>query len=81
VTAIAYFTASPSSYEDVVARAISQGNDTDTLAAVAGALCGAHRGLGAVPPQLLNALEDGRQGRTYIRELATRLYERSRGPG
>lgn len=40
VTAIACFAGSPRSYEDAVARAISQGDDTDTLAAMAGALRG-----------------------------------------
>lgn len=75
VTAIACFTASPRSYEDVVARAISQGNDTDTLAAMAGALSGAHLGLEAIPRPLLDKLEDQGKGRTYIGQLAARLHE------
>src|SRR5439155_1305155 len=37
VTSVACFAAAPRSYEDAVARAVSQGDDTDTLAAMAGA--------------------------------------------
>jgi poly(ADP-ribose) glycohydrolase ARH3 len=57
-----------------VARAIGQGNDTDTLAAMAGALVGARRGLGAIPAPLVAKLEDGPKGRAYILELADRLH-------
>src|SRR5262249_43366198 len=78
VTAIACFAVSPRSYEGVVARALSLGNDTDTLAAMAGALSGAHLGRGALPPALLAHLEDGAKGRTYLEELACRLFERYR---
>ena len=76
VTAIACFAGSPRSYEDAVARAISQGDDTDTLAAMAGALSGAHLGIEAVPTHLLGKLEDGRKGRSYIEGLAGRLHGR-----
>jgi poly(ADP-ribose) glycohydrolase ARH3 len=78
VTAIACFTSAPRSYEDAVARALGQGDDTDTLAAMTGALSGAHLGLDAIPPALLDKLEDGPKGRTYLRRLASRLYERYR---
>jgi poly(ADP-ribose) glycohydrolase ARH3 len=76
VTAVACFTASPDSYEGAVTRAIGLGDDTDTLAAMAGALSGAHLGVGAIPPHLLDALEEGPKGRAYIGRLAGRLYER-----
>jgi poly(ADP-ribose) glycohydrolase ARH3 len=76
VTAIACFTASPGSYEAAIGRAIGQGDDTDTLAAMAGALSGAHLGVAAIPPPLLDKLEDGSKGRAYIGELAARLHER-----
>jgi poly(ADP-ribose) glycohydrolase ARH3 len=79
VTAIACFTLSPRSYEAAVGRAIGQGNDTDTLAAMAGALSGAHLGIGAVPRHLLDKLEDTRKGRTHIEELATRLHQTYQG--
>ena len=76
VTAIACFTLEPESYAGVVARAIQLGGDTDTVAAMAGALAGAHLGLTAVPAHLVERLENGEKGRDYIRRLATGLYER-----
>jgi poly(ADP-ribose) glycohydrolase ARH3 len=79
VTAIACFAASPGSYEDTVSRAIGQGHDTDTLGAMAGALSGAHLGAGAIPGHLLDKLEDDHKGRTYLRQLATRMHEAYRG--
>ncbi len=74
MTAIASFTESISSYPDTIARAISMGGDTDTLAAMAGALSGAHLGKHAPPPNLLDLLEDGHKGKTYIRDLAHSLH-------
>jgi poly(ADP-ribose) glycohydrolase ARH3 len=76
VTAIACFTSSPTSYEDAIARAIALGDDTDTLAAMAGALAGAHLGVGAVPRRLLDKLEDGTKGRSHIEGLAAALHGR-----
>jgi hypothetical protein len=43
-----------------------------------GALVGAHRGLTAVPTALLDKLEDGANGRTYLMGLARSLHERYR---
>jgi poly(ADP-ribose) glycohydrolase ARH3 len=74
VTAIACFAVSPRSYEHAISRAISLGNDTDTLAAMAGAIRGAHLGVRAIPGHLLDKLEDNHKGRTYIHQLAVRLY-------
>jgi poly(ADP-ribose) glycohydrolase ARH3 len=76
VTAIACFASSPTSYEDAIARAISLGDDTDTLAAMAGALAGAHLGVGAIPRRLLDRLEDGAKGRSHIGRLAAALHAR-----
>jgi poly(ADP-ribose) glycohydrolase ARH3 len=78
VTAMACFASSPRSFEDAVSRAIGLGDDTDTVAAMTGALCGAHLGLSAVPPRLLDQLEDGPRGRSYIHRLAVRLHDRHR---
>jgi poly(ADP-ribose) glycohydrolase ARH3 len=79
VTAIACFAVAPDCYEDVIARAISLGDDTDTLAAMAGALAGAHLGIEGIPAPLLAQLEDGDKGRTWIEELARRLHRRYPG--
>ncbi|OWK43232.1 ADP-ribosylglycohydrolase family protein [Fimbriiglobus ruber] len=77
-TAIACFAACPADYELAVGRAIGLGDDTDTLAAMTGALCGAFGGVKAIPAVLLDKLEDGQnpKGKSHIIQLATRLYER-----
>lgn len=74
VTAIAAFALTPDSYETTVANAILQGGDTDTIAAMAGAISGAYLGRQALPARWLKLLEDGPQGRTYIAELAGHLH-------
>lgn len=74
VTAIACFAATPGDFEMVIGRAIGLGDDTDTVAAMAGTLVGAFAGVGAIPPGLLDKLEDGpAKGRAYLAELAVRL--------
>lgn len=79
VTAIAAFAACPADYTLAVGRVIGLGGDTDTLAAMTGALCGAFGGLAAVPAPLVENLENQVKGRDYIRDLANRLYERWTG--
>jgi poly(ADP-ribose) glycohydrolase ARH3 len=75
VTAMACFATAPGHFERVMSRAIGLGDDTDTVAAMAGALVGAFAGLTAIPPDLLAKLEDGpAKGRTHIAELAARLF-------
>jgi poly(ADP-ribose) glycohydrolase ARH3 len=76
VTAIACFTMTPDSYEDTVGRAIGMGGDTDTLAAMAGALSGAYLGVHALPADLANQLENDHKGRAYLEQLARKLYEK-----
>lgn len=76
VTAIAAFAACPTDYTLAVGRVIGLGGDTDTLAAMTGALCGAFGGLAAVPAALVEKLENGAKGRDYVRGLAERLYGR-----
>lgn len=78
VTAIACFTTMSHSYSDAVETAITLGDDTDTLAAMAGALAGAHLGSDAVPKRWVNRLEPGAQGADHLRELAGRLHDRHR---
>ncbi len=79
IAAIACFTTCPSSYESAIARAIGLGGDTDTLAAMTGAIAGAHLGIEAIPPHLLARLEEQNKGRSYIENLARRLHERYQG--
>lgn len=79
-TALACFVSSPNSYADAVGRAIGLGGDTDTIAAMVGALCGARLGVQAVPAHLLDMLEDGMEGRSYLDSLAKRLHARREKP-
>jgi len=51
--------------------AVSLGGDRDTIACMAGAIAGAHRGLSKIPADLLNRLENAE----FIEDLAERLYE------
>jgi poly(ADP-ribose) glycohydrolase ARH3 len=76
VTAIACFTTCPTSFEHCVESAIALGDDTDTLAAMAGALSGARLGVRAIPTRFIDALETGTKGGDYIRRLAEDLFER-----
>ncbi len=76
VTAIACFGLTPDSYEQAIGNAILLGGDTDTIAAMAGAISGAYLGIHAVPVHLLDNLEGRSQGRTYIEQLARKLYQR-----
>jgi poly(ADP-ribose) glycohydrolase ARH3 len=73
VTAIASFGLAPNSYEETIGNLILLGGDTDTMAAMAGAVSGAYLGRRAIPGRFIENLEDGHQGRTYIEELAKKL--------
>ncbi len=76
MTSIVIFAASPDDYPAAVARAIGQGGDVDTLAAMTGALAGARLGVEAVPPHLIEQLEDHHaQGRSHIEALADELFD------
>ena len=75
VTAIACFALTPDSYEQAIGNAILLGGDTDTIAAMAGAISGARLGVNAIPPHLVESLENGSKGRDYILSLAKRLYK------
>ncbi len=72
-TAIASFALTPESFEATIGNAIFLGGDTDTLAAMAGALSGAYVGAGRLPARLVGLLESSPKGRTYLQQLAGRL--------
>src|SRR5687767_15636848 len=61
---------SPGSYENAIATAITFGDDTDTIAAMAGAMSGALLGIDSVPARLRAMLENGHKGRDYLEQLA-----------
>jgi poly(ADP-ribose) glycohydrolase ARH3 len=73
VTAIASFALTPHSYAHTVGHVIRLGGDTDTIAAMAGALSGAFLGKAAIPPHWLSSLEDGPRGKSYLEKLAEEL--------
>lgn len=76
-TAIGCFALHPESYVDTIYAAVRLGGDTDTIAAMAGAISGAYLGARALPPNWLALLENGPQGRQFLERLATELWERA----
>ena len=60
---------------DSIRAAILLGGDTDTIAAMVGAIAGAHVGEKGLPMEWIDQLEDGARGRTFARDLAERLFE------
>ena len=66
-------------FEEALTFAVRCGGDTDTVAAMAGAIAGARFGLAAIPSRWLDALEDGPKGRNYVLELAGLLAARVSG--
>ena len=73
-TAIFAFLTHWTSFEEALVYAVSLGGDTDTLAAMTGAIAGAFHGVHAVPPRWWDALEQGEKGRDYVVTLGERLY-------
>lgn len=53
------------SYRECVLKAVNLGDDTDTVAAIAGGLAGALYGYDAIPPEWLSVLKR----EPYIEEL------------
>jgi poly(ADP-ribose) glycohydrolase ARH3 len=68
-----YCVCSSEDFEAAVVAAVRSGGDTDTIAAMAGAVAGARFGGTAIPSRWLAALEDGPRGRTHVERLAERL--------
>lgn len=77
-TAIASFALTPESYEATIGNVICLGGDTDTLAAMAGAISGAHVGRDRLPDRLVDLLESSPKGRAYLKSLAGQIFERYR---
>lgn len=73
-TAIASFALTPESFGETVSNVIFLGGDTDTLAAMAGALSGAYLGTSRLPGRLVRLLESSPKGRAYIQQLAEQLF-------
>jgi len=69
-TAIYCFLSEPGSFARAVLLAISLGGDTDTIAAMTGAISGAYLGVDSIPETWKSKLEN----RLYIEGLAEKLY-------
>lgn len=69
------FAAHYDSFAQAVLYAVRLGGDTDTIGAMTGAIAGAFHGASAIPENWLAALENGPQGRDYVRALADRLFD------
>jgi poly(ADP-ribose) glycohydrolase ARH3 len=76
VPAALYAATAHGAFEEAVTFAVACGGDTDTIAAMAGAVSGAQLGADAIPARWLDALEDGHRGRRHVEELAERLHTR-----
>jgi ADP-ribosylglycohydrolase len=75
------FLRSPDDYWETVCTAIAVGGDTDTLAAMAGAMSGARLGPGALPPHLLERVNDrGDWDAPALADLARTAADRISGP-
>ncbi len=75
--AIFAFARSPMSFETVITDAVSGGGDTDTIAALSGALAGALLGDHGLPQHWLACMEDGDRGLRYVVTLADAVCERT----
>jgi poly(ADP-ribose) glycohydrolase ARH3 len=73
VPAAIYAAAAHESAERAISFAVRCGGDTDTLAAMAGAIAAARTGASAIPRHWLDALEQGPKGRGHVERLADRL--------
>lgn len=71
-----YAAAAHRTFEDAVTFAVRCGGDTDTIAAMAGAISGARHGMSAIPQRWVESLEDGEKGRSYVTRLADQLLTR-----
>lgn len=74
--ALASVALTPDSFAATIANVIFLGGDTDTLAAMAGALAGAYLGVARLPRRLVDLIESSPKGRAYLEELARGLVAR-----
>lgn len=73
VAAIFAFIKYKDNFEQSIQFCVNAGWDTDTMAAINGAICGAWNGLAGIPKRYVDHLENGYKGRDYILNLADQL--------
>jgi poly(ADP-ribose) glycohydrolase ARH3 len=74
-TAIYCFISHPHSFQDALVYAVGLGGDTDTIAAMTGAISGAYHGKKCIPLHWIRDLENEAKGRDYIEQLAIELWK------
>lgn len=79
VTAAYCFARSPASFEDTVTYAVYLAGNTAAIAAMAGAISGAHLGIGAIPPRWTQHLERGAVTVERMRTAAHRMAGEKKG--
>jgi ADP-ribosyl-[dinitrogen reductase] hydrolase len=65
-------------FATAVRSVIQCGGDTDTVAAITGAICGAETGEAGMPPAWINGISEWPRSVTYIRRLAASLASQDR---
>jgi len=73
VCAAIYTAITHPTFEQAASFAVRLGGDTDTVAAMTAAIAGARLGARSIPARWLQALEDGKRGRSHVEALAARL--------
>ncbi|MYB36268.1 MAG: hypothetical protein F4Y26_02525 [Gammaproteobacteria bacterium] len=71
LAALYAFLKSPTDYIATIDTSLRIGGDVDTIAAIAGAISGAHNGLAAIPPDLAKGVKDS----AAILDLGRRLFD------
>lgn len=80
VTAIGCFSLFPDDYVQSVATAIWQAGDTDTIAAMTGALCGVRVGYSGIDPGLSEELEPHTRFLDEVADLSRQLCDAANAP-
>ncbi len=79
VTSVFAFIKHHDNFEQSVQFCVNAGWDTDTMAAINGAICGAWNGVSGIPKRYVDSLENGYKGRDHILNLADQLACRELG--
>jgi len=72
--AILTFANGPCDFENGIIQLVNSGGDTDTKAAMYGAISGAFNGVDAIPKRWIEGLENGKKGKDYLVDLAHKLF-------
>jgi ADP-ribosylglycohydrolase len=77
LAALYCFLKSPADPVESIVRAINMGGDTDTVAAITGAIAGSHNGAAAFPERLAEGLKNA----DYIAQLGEELCDAKTSAG